>query len=234
MNKRKTKSMTKIYNFIKQYSDNYGYPPSVREICEGVGFSSTSTVHLHLSSLEKAGYIRRHPTRPRAIEILDRHKDRQKTQGKNVNIQEENTVDADQTFEDFLVQKGENTISAPVVGQVTAGAPILADENIQEYFPLPSALYRGKDVFLLRIEGDSMKDAGILDSDYVIVNQQNTADPGDIVVALMEEEEEATVKRFYKENDIVKLQPENPLYSPIYTKNVKIIGKVTGLFRYMG
>ncbi len=219
----------KIFNFIRKYGENHGYPPSVREICQGVGFSSTSTVHLHLSSLEKAGYIRRDPTKPRAIEVLNRQLPGEQAP-KSEDFSTKTTFRSSDQESKFEKQK-ENTISAPVVGQVTAGTPILADENIQEYFPLPAPLYRGKNVFLLNIEGDSMKDAGILDSDYVIVNQQQTAENGDIVVALMEENDEATVKRFYKENDTVRLQPENPFYSPIYTKHVKIIGKIIGLFR---
>ncbi|OWZ82855.1 transcriptional repressor LexA [Natranaerobius trueperi] len=208
---RKSKKPMKIYNFIKDYIKNKGYPPTVREICKGVGLSSTSTVHLHLSTLEKEGYIRRDSTRPRTIEVLN-----------NSEINHENN-------NVFGRNNEEETIHAPVVGQVTAGKPILAEENVVDHFPIPKHLGRGKDVFMLQIVGDSMMEAGIYDSDFVIVNRQSTANNGEIVVALLDNE--ATVKRFYKEKNNVRLQPENEAYSPILTRDVQILGKVIGLFR---
>ncbi len=221
MRKKSNKPM-QIYDFIINYASKNGYPPSVREICEGVGLNSTSTVHLHLSTLEKDGYIRRNSARPRAIEILDHSKWTFSTNDIN-----NSTTDNDQKFVDPSLHN--NAINIPLVGQVTAGEPILAEENILEYFPVPKQFSSGKELFMLQIKGDSMIDAGIYDSDLVIVNKQEIADNGEIVVALLEEE--ATVKRFYKENDKIRLQPENQVYAPIYSRNVQIIGKVIGLFR---
>ncbi|ACB85086.1 transcriptional repressor LexA [Natranaerobius thermophilus] len=215
MSKKSNKPM-QIYNFINDYASKNGYPPSVREICQGVGLSSTSTVHLHLSSLEKQGYIRRDSTRPRAIEILSKNNNKNTDQEKSNNNEKIDNEDL-------------NTTKIPIVGQVTAGEPILAEENILEYFPIPKQLSYGKELFMLQIKGDSMIEAGIYDSDLVIVNKQNTANNGEIIVALLEDE--ATVKRFYKENEYIRLQPENKAYSPIYSRDVSIIGKVVGLFR---
>lgn len=198
-----------ILDFIKKEVREKGYPPSVREIGQAVGLASSSTVHGHLSRLEKKGYIRRDPTKPRAIEILD---------------------------ED--VKPGQHpeavpTTYVPVIGKVTAGSPITAVENIEEYFPLPDKyVTKGDEIFMLLVEGDSMIEAGILDKDYVIVRKQNYANNGDIVVALTEENE-ATVKRFFKEKDHIRLQPENQALSPIILKEVTILGKVIGLFRHI-
>lgn len=193
-----------ILDYIQQNVQDKGYPPSVREIGEAVGLASSSTVHGHLSRLEKKGYIRRDPTKPRAIEIL-KHKD-----GSKINS---------------------DTIMVPLVGKVTAGEPITAIENIEEYFPLPQKL-AGSDqaTFLLTVQGDSMINAGILDGDYVVVRQQNTAENGDIVVA-MTYDGEATVKRFFKERDHIRLQPENDRLEPLRLPQVKILGKVISLFR---
>lgn len=194
-----------ILNFIKEEVRLKGYPPSVREIGLAVGLASSSTVHGHLERLEKKGLIRRDPTKPRAIEILDPEQD--------------------------IVDEFHSSISrVPVIGKVTAGAPILATENIEEYFPLPTHLVGDQNVFMLNIVGNSMIDAGIHDGDYVVVRQQKNANNGDIVVA-MTEEEEATVKRFYKEKDHFRLQPENEALEPILLKEVSILGKVIGLFR---
>lgn len=188
-----------ILSYLKSEVQKKGYPPSVREICQAVGLKSTSTVHAHLSRLEKKGYIRRNPTKPRAIEILDQ------TDKKDV-------------------------IEVPIVGTITAGTPILAVQNIEDTFPLPvNLLNYDTDVFMLRVKGESMIDAGIFDRDLILVRQQSSADNGDIVVALLEDS--ATVKRYYKEKDYVRLQPENATMSPIITKDVKILGKVIGLFR---
>ncbi|WP_203362788.1 transcriptional repressor LexA [Bacillus sp. REN10] len=198
-----SKRQQDILDFIRQEVRTKGYPPSVREIGEAVGLASSSTVHGHLARLESKGYIRRDPTKPRAIEVLD----------------------IDET-----VPK-QNVINVPLIGKVTAGLPITAIENVEEYFPLPEKLAAGDEhVFMLEIMGDSMIEAGILNGDYVVVRQQQTAKNGDIVVA-MTEEDEATVKRFFKEEDYIRLQPENSSMAPIILKTVKILGKVIGVFR---
>ncbi|QAY66051.1 transcriptional repressor LexA [Paenibacillus protaetiae] len=194
-----------ILEFIKNEVRDKGYPPSVREIGEAVGLASSSTVHGHLDRLEKKGLIRRDPTKPRAIEILD---------------QDNDLVSALRT----------PVAQVPIVGKVTAGVPITATENIEEYFPLPSHFVGDNDVFILNVIGESMIEAGIHNGDYVIVRQQSTATNGDIVVA-MTEDDEATVKTFYKEKDHIRLQPQNSTMSPILLKNVTILGKVIGLFR---
>lgn len=198
-----SKRQLDILRFIKAEVKSKGYPPSVREIGEAVGLASSSTVHGHLARLETKGLIRRDPTKPRAIEILDEEVDIPQSQVVNV----------------------------PVIGKVTAGSPITAVENIEEYFPLPDRMVPPDEhIFMLEIMGDSMIDAGILDKDYVIVKQQNTANNGEIVVA-MTEDDEATVKRFYKEDTHIRLQPENPTMEPIILQNVSILGKVIGVFR---
>ncbi|MDB5083674.1 MAG: lexA [Bacilli bacterium] len=198
-----SKRQQAIIDFIKNEVRDKGYPPSVREIGDAVGLASSSTVHGHLARLEQKGLIRRDPTKPRAIEVLD---------------------------EDSMSQFQFSTVMAPVIGKVTAGSPITAIENIEEYFPLPKSYVGDSSVFLLNVQGDSMIEAGILDRDMVIVRQQSSANNGDIVVA-MTEEEEATVKRFYKEADRIRLQPENAALSPLYYRNVSILGKVIGVFR---
>lgn len=195
-----TPRQREILGYIKQEVLKRGYPPSVREIGEAVGLSSSSTVHGHLGKLEDKGYIRRDPTKPRAIELVN---------------------DRD------VIRK--EIINVPIVGRVTAGEPILAVENIEDFFPMPRDFANYEDVFMLRVRGDSMIEAGILDGDYVVVRQQHQADNGDIVVALIEEE--ATVKRFFRESDHIRLQPENASLSPIRTTNVQILGKVVGVFR---
>ncbi len=193
-----------ILDFIKQQQMEKGYPPSVREICEAVGLKSTSTVHGHLDRLEKKGHIRRDKTKPRAIEILD---------------------------DDMYFMQGQDLVYVPVVGRVTAGQPILAVENIEETFPLPSQYLPNSDVFMLKVEGESMIGAGIFDGDQVIVKKQEYAENGDYVVALLEDE--ATIKTFYREKGYVRLQPENPSMEPIITRDVRILGKVIGLFRML-
>ena len=199
-----------ILEFIKEQLLAKGYPPSVREICQAVGLKSTSTVHSHLNKLEKLGYIRRDPTKPRAIEILD---------GGNVFANNNNTV-------------MQEMINLPLVGQVTAGEPILAQQNIQEYIPLPAQLIKGTDTFLLKVKGESMINAGILDNDYVVVDKGATASNSQIVVALVNKES-ATVKRFFKEGNNVRLQPENDFMEPIILneRDIEIVGTVTGVFR---
>lgn len=198
-----TQKQIEILLYIKSEIQRQGYPPSVRDICKGVGLKSTSTVHSYLEKIESKGYIRKDPTKPRAIEILDRNED------------------------SLLVSK--KTLDVPILGKVTAGAPILAVENIEDTYPIPLELVEGHDVFMLKIQGESMIDAGILSGDLVLVKKQSSANNGDIVVALIEDE--ATVKTFYKEKDMIRLQPENQFMSPILTKDVSVLGKVIGLYR---
>ncbi|WP_274362215.1 transcriptional repressor LexA [Paenibacillus thermotolerans] len=193
-----------ILDFIRSEVREKGYPPSVREIGEAVGLASSSTVHGHLDRLEKKGFIRRDPTKPRAIELLGDDEERE------------------------LV--GLAVSKVPLVGKVTAGQPITAIENIEEYFPLPAHMVRDDEVFMLSVMGESMIEVGINDGDYVIVRQQQTANNGEIVVA-MTEDDEATVKTFYKERDHIRLQPENSSMEPLRYNHVKILGKVIGLFR---
>ena len=203
-----TKRQNEIFEYIKQTVHAKGYPPSVREIGEAVGLASSSTVHGHLSRLEEKGYIRRDPTKPRAIEIVTEQL------GEPINMEE--------------------TIHVPVIGKVTAGTPITAVENVEEYFPLPEHFTstHNSDIFILNVVGDSMIEAGILDGDKVIVRSQTIAENGDIIVA-MTEENEATVKRFFKEKAHYRLQPENNSMDPIYLDQVTVLGKVVGLFREM-
>lgn len=196
-----TAKQEQILNCIKQSLKDKGYPPSVRELCVAVGLSSTSTVHSHLNSLEKKGYIRRDPSKPRTIEVLD-----EETQWMSHHVN-----------------------AVPVIGKVTAGAPILAVENIEEYFPLPKQLARHDETFILNVKGTSMINAGIHDGDQIIVRKQDSAHNGDIVVALIDDE--VTVKRFFKEKNHVRLQPENDLMEPMYCLDVCILGKVIGLIR---
>jgi repressor LexA len=202
-----SKRQQNILDYIKDEVRKKGYPPSVREIGEAVGLASSSTVHGHLARLESKGLIRRDPTKPRAIEILD--------------IDEQSNIPKS------------NVINVPVVGKVTAGIPITAIENVEEYFPLPESIAPADEqVFMLEVMGDSMIEAGILDGDYVIVKQQKTAQNGEIVVA-MTEDDEATVKRFFKEKDYIRLQPENSSLEPIILQNVSILGKVIGVYRHI-
>ena len=203
-----TKRQNEIFEYIKQTVHAKGYPPSVREIGEAVGLASSSTVHCHLSRLEEKGYIRRDPTKPRAIEIVTEQL------GEPINMEE--------------------TIHVPVIGKVTAGIPITAVENVEEYFPLPEHFTstHNSDIFILNVVGNSMIEAGILDGDKVIVRSQTIAENGDIIVA-MTEENEATVKRFFKEKAHYRLQPENSSMDPIYLDQVTVLGKVVGLFREM-
>jgi repressor LexA len=197
-----TKRQQEIFDFIKRYSAKYGYPPTVRDIGKAVGLASSSTVHAHLANLEKIGLLRRDPTKPRAIELLDR---------------------AAASVRGF-VKPG-----LPLVGNVAAGQPILAEENIEDFIQTPS--YAGGDdgEYLLRVRGESMKNVGIMEGDLVVVRPQETAHDGEIVVALLGEE--ATVKRFYQESDHVRLQPENETMEPIRSTDVRVLGKVVGLMR---
>jgi len=201
-----TKRQQEIFDFIKKYSAKYGYPPTVRDIGKAVGLASSSTVHAHLANLEKIGLLRRDPSKPRAIELLDRAVGSAMDTVRNV------------------VQPG-----LPVVGAVAAGQPVLAEENIEEYVQIPPEIGGEEGEFILRVRGDSMVDAGILEGDHVVVRKQETAADGEIIVALVGEE--ATVKRFFRENDHVRLQPENPAHEPIRSQEVQILGKVVGLYR---
>jgi repressor LexA len=200
-----TKRQQEIFEYIKRYSAKYGYPPTVRDIGKAVGLASSSTVHAHLANLEKIGVIRRDPTKPRALELLDRAVDSVKS----------------------VVKPG----GLPLVGQVAAGSPILAEENIEDYLEVPGLVGGEDGEYILRVKGESMIDAGILEGDLVVVRPQEVATDGEIVVALLGEE--ATVKRFFQESDHVRLQPENATMSPIRTKDVRVLGKVVGLLRRM-
>ena len=203
-----TKRQQEIFEYIKRYSAKYGYPPTVRDIGKAVGLASSSTVHAHLANLEKVGLLRRDPTKPRAIELLDRA-----TEAVVENVRS-------------IVGAGQGL---PVVGAVAAGQPILAEENIEEYVQVPQVAGGEDGEFILRVRGESMIDAGILEGDYVVVRPQETARDGEIVVALVGEE--ATVKRFFREADHVRLQPENTAMEPIRSKDVRVMGRVVGLFR---
>lgn len=199
-----SKRQQMIFDFIKAEVNKKGYPPSVREIAKAVGLASSSTVHGHLQRIELKGYIKRDPTKPRAIEIVEE--------------------DIDDSIRDTARY-------VPVLGKVTAGQPIAAIENIEEYIPVPSSTaYESDNLFVLTIDGESMINVGIFDGDRVIVKQQQAAENGDIVVA-MTEDDEATVKRFYKEKNRFRLQPENDAMEPIYLNRVSILGKVIGLYR---
>ena len=197
-----SKKQLEILEYIKSQILERGFPPAVREICEAVNLKSTSSVHSHLETLEKNGYIRRDPTKPRAIEILD---------------------------DSFNLTRRE-MVNVPIVGQVAAGEPILAQENIENYFPIPTEFMPNSQTFLLKVKGESMINAGILDGDMVLVEQTSTASNGDMVVALIDDG--ATVKTFYKEEGIFRLQPENDSIDPIIVKEVSILGKVIGVFRF--
>lgn len=198
-----SKKQAEILEYIKSEILRIGYPPAVREICEAVNLRSTSSVHAHLESLEKNGYIRRDPTKPRAIEIID---------------------------DSFNLTRRE-MVNVPMVGQVAAGEPILAEQNITNYFPIPMEFMPNNDTFMLTVKGESMINVGIYDGDYVLVEKCNTARNGDMVVALVDDS--ATVKTFYKEVGYYRLQPENDSMDPIIVMNCEILGKVIGVFRFL-
>jgi len=197
-----TPRQREIWDYLLAYVERHGYPPTVREIGQAVGLASPSTVHAHLANLERAGLLKRDPTKPRALELIARERE------------EEHKL--------------------PLLGQVAAGSPLLAEENIEDYLAVPEPLSRGGEEFLLRVKGDSMTGAGILDGDILVVRRQESASNGEIVVALAGEDEstgEATVKRFFRESGRVRLQPENDAFAPIYADYVQILGKVSGVFR---
>jgi repressor LexA len=199
-----TKRQQEIFDFIKKYSAKYGYPPTVRDIGKAVGLASSSTVHAHLANLEKIGLLRRDPTKPRAIELLDRAADAVKS---------------------VVGTSG----GLPLVGNVAAGQPILADENIEDHVQVDPRVGGDEGEYVLTVRGDSMVNAGIFAGDLVVVRPQDTADDGDIVVALLGED--ATVKRFFRENDHVRLQPENDTMEPIRSREVQVLGRVVGVLR---
>jgi repressor LexA len=205
-----TDRQRQILDFLTKYVDGHGYPPTVREIGEAVGLASPSTVHAHLANLERAGLLRRDPTKPRAIEL------RREPKAAPVPAADVHRL--------------------PLLGEVAAGGLLLAEQNIEEYFAVPEPLSRGGEEFLLRVKGDSMIEAGILDGDFAVVQRQQDANNGDIVVALAGDDEttdEATVKRFFRENGRVRLQPENEAFEPIHADHVEILGKVIGVFRQL-
>jgi repressor LexA len=210
-----TQRQREIYDYVVRYAEEQGYPPTVREIGEAVGLASPSTVHAHLANLERAGMLKRDPTKPRALVLTAR------ARGLASSASEVATAE-------------ERAPRLPLVGQIAAGGPLLAEQNIEEYLSVPEPLSRGGDEFLLRVKGDSMIEAGILEDDYVVVRRQQTARDGDIVVALAGDDEsadEATVKRFFRENGQIRLQPENAALEPLYPAHVQILGKVIGVFR---
>jgi len=194
---------SEILEYIKSEILNRGYPPAVREICEAVHLKSTSSVHSHLETLEKNGYIRRDPTKPRAIEIID---------------------------DNFNLTRRE-VVNVPILGNVAAGQPLLAVENIETYFPIPTEFLPNAETFMLRVKGESMINVGIFDGDNVLVEKQSTARNGEMVVALVEDS--ATVKTFYKEDGYIRLQPENDTMDPIIVPDCQILGKVIGIFRFL-
>lgn len=208
-----TERQREIYDFVVRYADRHGYPPTVREIGEAVGLASPSTVHAHLANLERAGYLKRDPTKPRALELVKRGREAAASAGAH--------------------EVGDVRV-LPLVGEIAAGGPLLAEENVEGHLAVPEPLSRGGEEFLLRVKGESMKEAGILAGDYVVVHRQQTARNGDIVVALAGEDEtadEATVKRFFREDRRIRLQPENASMEPLYPDHVQILGKVIGVFR---
>jgi repressor LexA len=208
-----SKRQQEIYDFVVRYAAKQGYPPTVREIGEEVGLASPSTVHAHLANLERAGLLRRDPTKPRALEVVRRERTGTAPPARAV---------------------GPDPRRLPLVGDIAAGGPLLAEENIEDYLAVPEPLTAGGEEFLLRVKGESMIEAGILDGDYVVVHKQATARDGEIVVALAGDDEaadEATVKRFFRENRRIRLQPENEALEPLYPAHVQILGKVIGVFR---
>ena len=200
-----------IFDFLSEYVRGHGYPPTVREIGEAVGLASPSTVHAHLANIERAGLIKRDPTKPRALELVGRDRDGGRSRDSKL-------------------------LSLPLLGEIAAGGLLLAEQDVEDYLEVPELLAAGGADFLLRVKGESMIQAGILDGDYVVVRRQQDARNGDVVVALAgddEAAEEATVKRFFREDGRVRLQPENDALEPIYAKHVQILGKVIGVFRQL-
>ncbi len=211
-----------ILTYMKNEIKKKGYPPTVREMCNSLGIKSTSTAHKELAALEQKGFIRKDPAKPRAIEILD--------------FESSNQLDTRNThYEESSISSNEriDVVDIPVIGQIAAGMPILAEQNIEDSFPVPSRYLKNGSYFMLTVKGDSMIDAGIFDGDYILIRQQNTANNGEIVAAMVDGfESEATVKTFYKEKDHIRLQPQNTSMKPILVNDVQILGLVKGVFRY--
>jgi repressor LexA len=208
-----TRRQQEIWDYLVEYVDSHGYPPTVREIGEAVGLASPSTVHAHLANLERAGLLRRDPTKPRALELTGPRRRRHAEPA-----------------------RGADVPRLPLVGEIAAGGPLLAEENVEDYVAVPEPLSRGGEEFLLRVKGDSMVNAAILDGDIVVVRRQDTAQNGDIVVALAgadEAADEATVKRFFRDDGRIRLQPENDALEPIYADHVRVLGKVIGVLRVL-
>ena len=207
----------KILNYMKEEIKTKGYPPTVREICTALNIKSTSTAHKDIENLVKQGYLVKDPSKPRALMVVDPTGQESKTKSSS----------------NFNVQEREDIIDIPVIGRVAAGTPILAEQNVEDTFPIPARYATGGTNYMLRVRGESMIEAGIMDGDLILVQQADNANNGEIVVAMIDGfESEATVKTFYKENDYIRLQPENSSMSPIIVKDVKILGKVKGVFRY--
>ncbi len=217
----------KILDYMLTEIRKKGYPPTVREMCSALGIKSTSTAHKDIASLEEKGYIRKDPSKPRAIEILD--------PGSNKPYNDISSIkDQYSGLSGSNDEKSEKVVEIPLVGQIAAGTPILAEENVEDIFPVPARYVEKGNHFMLTVKGDSMVEAGIFNGDYILVRQQQTANNGDIVVAMIDGfESEATVKTFYKENGHIRLQPENQSMSPIILNDVRILGLVKGVFRYL-
>ena len=210
----------RILNYMKSEIITKGYPPTVREICEALNIKSTSTVHNDIKNLVKSGYLKKDPSKPRALMVVD-------PSNESGHLPPAGEYDKTETAESVAV------VAVPVVGRVAAGTPILAEENIEDMFPVPARYTKSGVNYMLRVRGESMIEAGIMDGDLILVQKADTANNGEIVVAMIDGfESEATVKTFYKENDFIRLQPENHTMSPIIVKDVKIMGKVKGVFRY--
>lgn len=206
----------KILEYMKREIQEKGYPPTVREICSALNIKSTSTVHKDMAALEREGYLKKDPSKPRAYMIVD-----------------QDGEDMAAPAHEYVEVERNDIVDIPVVGRIAAGTPILAEQNVEDTFPVPARYASGGTNFMLTVHGESMIDAGIMDGDYILVEQQNTARNGEIVVAMVDGfESEATVKTFYKEADHIRLQPENASMSPILVKDVKILGRVKGVFRY--
>lgn len=218
----------KVLDFMKQEILEKGYPPTVREICAALGIKSTSTVHKDIASLERQGYLRKDPSKPRALMIVD-----PQTNGKMDQETMQRELPSAQTQPAGHEVERADIVEIPVVGRIAAGTPILAEQNVEDSFPVPARFVSGGTNFMLTVRGESMIEAGIMDGDYILVEQQQTARNGEIVVAMVDGfESEATVKTFYNEGDHIRLQPENSAMSPIIVKEARILGKVKGVFRY--
>ena len=221
-----TERQQKIFEFMRREADEKGYPPTVREICAAIGIKSTSTVHKDIVALEKNGFLKKDPAKPRALMLCH-------NEPFNFEIDNHKGGVSESASMDYSTSSHSEIIDIPVVGNIAAGSPIIADQNIEDSFPVPSRFVKNSGDFMLKVRGESMIEAGILDGDYILVEQHNTAKNGEMVVAMINDyESEATVKTFYKENGHFRLQPENSSMEPIIVNDVTILGKVVGVFRY--